>query len=360
MNVAKKVVISGYYGFHNVGDEAILFSMINALKAYDPHIEITVLSNDPEYTMKTYGVFAVNRWDIKQVANAIKQSDGLISGGGSLLQDKTGIKSIIYYTGVMFLANFYKKKLFIYAQGIGPIDRKMGQRLTKIALNRAEAITVRDGASRNFLQQIGVKKEIDIVPDPVLGIVADDFHCRWMNEQAFSKRVIAISVRDWESSFPFEQPLIMALRDIIKLGYELVFLPMHGKLDEHASKRIVEQLDETHCYIAPHDLSIEEKIALLKQCDLTIGMRLHALIFSAVVGTPFLALSYDPKIDAFAKQMDQPVVANVNEKWSADDLVASFKKHIDHLDEEKEKVMDLAKRMQHDAKRTAEKALTSL
>ena len=68
--------------FYNVGDEAILQSIIESLHKENPNIELVVLSNDPDYTRKMYGVEAVNRWSIKSVYNAIKNSDGLISGGG--------------------------------------------------------------------------------------------------------------------------------------------------------------------------------------------------------------------------------------------------------------------------------------
>ena len=91
--------------FYNVGDEAILQSIIKALHEEDPTLELVVLSNDPDYTRKMYGVEAVNRWDIRAIYKEIKRSNGLISGG-SLLQDKTSIKSILYYTGIMRIARF--------------------------------------------------------------------------------------------------------------------------------------------------------------------------------------------------------------------------------------------------------------
>ncbi len=115
-----RVVISGYYGYHNVGDEAILKSIITALRSQDANIEIVVLSNDIEYTKKTYNVEAINRWNILQIYNELRKSDGLISGGGSLLQDATSNRPIKYYTFIMKIAKFAKKPVFIYAQGIGP------------------------------------------------------------------------------------------------------------------------------------------------------------------------------------------------------------------------------------------------
>ena len=44
------IVISGYYGFSNAGDEPMLFAVLRALH-YDPkRMRITVISGDPRRT----------------------------------------------------------------------------------------------------------------------------------------------------------------------------------------------------------------------------------------------------------------------------------------------------------------------
>ena len=98
-----KVLISGYYGFYNIGDEAILKSIIEALRNEDPNIDIVVLSNDVEYTKNTYKVNAINRWKLNEIYKELLKCDGLISGGGSLFQDVTSSRSILYYTGIIWL-----------------------------------------------------------------------------------------------------------------------------------------------------------------------------------------------------------------------------------------------------------------
>lgn len=77
-----RLVLSGYYGFYNVGDEAILQSIIESLHKENPNIELVVLSNDPDYTRKMYGVEAVDRWSIKSVYDAIKKVTGLLVAEG--------------------------------------------------------------------------------------------------------------------------------------------------------------------------------------------------------------------------------------------------------------------------------------
>ncbi|MDD2498401.1 MAG: polysaccharide pyruvyl transferase family protein, partial [Desulfitobacteriaceae bacterium] len=132
----KKVLISGYYGFNNIGDEAVLASMIQALDDVSPQVQITVLSDNPERTEKQYRVRAINRWSKKEISNGLKECDLFISGGGSLLQDVTGPKSILYYLELIRLAVWYKKPVMFYAQGIGPVQRPWARKLLARVANR--------------------------------------------------------------------------------------------------------------------------------------------------------------------------------------------------------------------------------
>jgi polysaccharide pyruvyl transferase CsaB len=317
------IVLSGYYGFHNVGDEAILFSIIQALKTQHPDVEITVLSNDPEYTKKTYSVNAINRWKFKEIISLMKKADGLISGGGSLLQDITGMKSIPYYTGIIKIAQWLNKPVFIYAQGMGPINKSINKMITKSTLNKVSYLSVRDEDSMNLLKNIGVTKEISLVPDPVMGLEAQTFSNEWVAEQNFKRPFISVSVRDWPSEADYKLKMAQALDELSRSGYDIVFIPMHGEHDNHSSKEIAAKMEEENS-IAPYDAEIQAKISIIGQSELLVGMRLHALIFSAITHTPFVALSYDPKIDAFAHICSQPVAGHVTkENWSASDITGN-------------------------------------
>lgn len=315
------VVLSGYYGFHNVGDEAILFSIIQALRNQNPEIEITVLSNDPVYTEKTYGVRAINRWKLKEITSLLKKADGLISGGGSLLQDVTGMKSIPYYTGIMRIAKWLNKPVFIYAQGMGPINKGISKFLVKTALNKADTLTVRDNKSKELLLEIGVSKAISIVPDPVMGLRGKSFTNDWLNNSGVSRAFLSVSVRDWQSEVEYKAKMAQALDHLKLKGWDIVFIPMHGEHDHQTSKEVAGMMKEKS-FIAPFDAEIQEKISIIGQSELLVGMRLHALIFSAISVTPFVALSYDPKIDAFAEICNQPIAGHVERSnWEYEKIV---------------------------------------
>ncbi|MBH0230715.1 polysaccharide pyruvyl transferase CsaB [Halobacillus yeomjeoni] len=314
------VVLSGYFGFHNAGDEAILKAMVDQIRQVDPSVKITVLSNDIVHTAQTYSVGAVDRWNLAAVTRVLRRADGLISGGGSLLQDATGPKSIIYYTGVMNLARFLRVPVYVFAQGMGPIHYRLGRTLVKYTLNRVSHLTVRDSDSEELLKRIGVRKRIELVPDPVLGMNVPEEPSEWLERQDLPKPFVTISLRDWRRRETYSPKVAEAADRLIKEGYSILLVPMHGSEDYAFSRKIAHSM-KGRAWIMPADSSIEEKISVIHQSEFMIGMRLHSLIFAAISGTPFIPLSYDPKIDSFSRLYDADEVYHVeNDDWTAQDL----------------------------------------
>ena len=140
----KNIVISGYYGFNNLGDEAVLAGITSLLKKKNKDLKITVLSASPAETAELYNVNSVNRSSIIQILSVLAEADLFISGGGSLLQDVTGNFSVPYYLGFAWLAKMQGTKTIYYAQGAGPLNKKWSQKLTALSLNRFNLLGVRE------------------------------------------------------------------------------------------------------------------------------------------------------------------------------------------------------------------------
>ncbi|WP_313638619.1 polysaccharide pyruvyl transferase CsaB [Paenibacillus sp.] len=322
----KKIVISGYYGFRNSGDEAVLQSILIALQkqsqALGISIEPIVLSIDPEWTSATYGVKSVHRMKLGEVRQAIYESSGLISGGGSLLQDVTGSKSIPYYLGIIKLAQWMGRPTFIYAQGIGPVNRKLFHPLIKSVFRKCTYISVRDEQSRELLQSMGLeKKNVEVVPDPVMGLSlpedADD--AAQSSESADSLPVIGISVRYWEQD---RKELDVLAQGLIKANREvplhLRFLPFHAPSDNEDSRYVMEKLKGSiteyggQVSICEDAIHPQHMLREVGQCDVLIGMRLHSLIYAAGRRVPLIGISYDPKIDHFLDRIQCHPVGATN------------------------------------------------
>ncbi|MCA0985207.1 polysaccharide pyruvyl transferase CsaB [Halobacillus yeomjeoni] len=350
------IVLSGYFGFHNTGDEAILYSMIEQLKRIQPNIRITALSNDPLHTSTTYDIESVNRWSLPAIFRVIKSADGVISGGGSLLQDATGPRSIIYYTSVINIARLLKKPVFVYSQGMGPIEKRFGKLLTTFTLNHVDRLTVRDEDSKKLLESMNIRHDIDIVPDPVLGMKVPEEPSKWLLEQQIDEPIVAISVRPWKTEKYLDK--IADAADRLRTdGYTILFVPMHGEGDEKSSKEVLKRMRE-EAFILPADCTIQEKLKVVSESELLIGMRLHSLIFAAVSAVPFIPLSYDPKIASFAALYDVGPIFHVeHDTWDGDLLYQEVK----NIEENRERIMknsqQLTETYQSQTERTAAEAL---
>ncbi|WP_179232764.1 polysaccharide pyruvyl transferase CsaB [Paenibacillus rigui] len=314
----KKIIISGYYGFDNSGDEAVLLSILLALeeqgKANGIRLQPVVLSVDPEKTKRTYGVEAVHRMKLGQVISAIRGADGLISGGGSLLQDATSAKTIPYYLAILKIAQWLGKPTFIYSQGIGPVQRRMFFGWIRNVFNRSRFISVRDQESKELLHRMKVTRDIAVVPDPVMGLPLGQTAVASLSSHDKPKQVIGVSVRYWNS----DRSELKAIADALKLilgqsDAEIRFLPFHLPSDTQASEEIIALMGNEYgdrITVADHLTHPQQMLGEVSRCDLLIGMRLHSLIYAASQEVPMLGISYDPKIDQFLNRLQMTAAAS--------------------------------------------------
>jgi len=319
-----KIVISGYYGFDNLGDEAVLYSMLQTLRREIPGLEITVLSNNPAATAREHGVAAVDRWKMAQVAGALRHSELLISGGGSLLQDVTGGKSLLYYLGVIWLARVLRRPVMYYAQGIGPVHAAAGRRMVAMTTEGVRAVTVRDGESVQDLRNMGVRRTIEITADPVLGLhpgdisLAEGAGLLARHGITLDGPVVGVAVRPIPGRSTWQTRLVQACDNLVRAGMQVVFIPMQYPADLDISKRLGACMHEPYTVIN-EQLTVTQMLSLVGNLDLLVGMRLHALIFAAVTGVPPLGIVYDPKVERFLNRLGIPN-AGTPQDLSSDEL----------------------------------------
>ena len=304
-----RIVLSGYYGFDNAGDEALLTAISNSLRAVDKTFEITVLSGNPARTAMVHGVRAVSRINPLVLIRELSRADLLISGGGSLLQDVTGPLSIPYYLGIVVLAKLLGTRVVFYAQGVGPVNRKLSRYLIKLVANRVELITLRDHESARLLSSIGVyRPPVHITADPVFSLrpTAEEVLQAepYLAQLGLQKErgIIGISIRPWDT---FSDRQIASLLDrVAELGHPLLLIPLQHPVDLEYSLHI-KTLMKSPVTIAESQFSSTGLMGMISHLRLMIGMRLHSLIFAACVGTPFEGISYDPKVETFLKQFNK-------------------------------------------------------
>jgi len=305
----KKILLSGYFGFDNFGDDAILHVLVSDIKKCDENAEIIAISNNPEKTQKNYGIKSIYRFDFKNIISCMKSSDLFISGGGSILQDVTSLKSLLYYLGLIFLAKILRVKTCIYAQGIGPIRSKIGQLLTSILLKNLVFVSVRDIDSQNLLNKLGVKSVL--TADPVWRLECGDVK---YNLNAGQEKIkVGVQLRSWHS---LDDNKLRNLADAINSTldsnqYQLILISLQDMQDLGITKRfekIMNEVNGSFETIIASDLSICEISDLISQLNLFIAMRFHANLISLKFNIPTLAMSYDPKVESLSKEAGIPYV----------------------------------------------------
>ena len=313
-----KILISGYYGFNNIGDESILSAVVENLKDRLSNIEITVLSQNPESTKEKYNVNSVNRKSMKSIVSAVRKCDLLISGGGSLLQDVTSKKSILYYLFIMWLAKFFGKKFFIYSQGIGPINSKLNRRLTAMTLKKASGIVVRDVFSKELLMEIGIQeKDIEVTADPVIRVkpVELELGRKILFDEGFvkdaEKKAIGFAIKEKKLDSEFVRELAISIKKLSdEQNAKVVLIPFHYSEDMAVICELEKRLGDRVCAIK-HKYLTNEMLSIIGNMDILVGVRLHSLIHAAIMDVPMIAISYDPKINSFMNSMGLKAMCSI-------------------------------------------------
>ncbi|RVU54574.1 polysaccharide pyruvyl transferase CsaB [Anaerosphaera multitolerans] len=307
-----KILVSGYYGYNNIGDEAILKGLVDGISS-KCDAEIVVLSKNPDWTTMKYDVKSVNRSKLFEIIRAIRSCDMILLGGGSLLQDITSKKSILYYLAILRLGMLFKKKTFIYSQGIGPITLKRNRALTRRILNKVDFINVRDSQSARELKELGVNREILITTDTVFGInkPSNEEGSRILSKIGVSedKLNIAFTIINWKTyGARTVKEVIKSIDDLLKeQDVNIILIPFFYHLDLNIEREIYENLRQRHSniYLVEEYLHVESYLSLIGNMDIMVSMRLHGLVFSTLMGAYPIGISYDPKIDGFMKELNR-------------------------------------------------------
>lgn len=312
------ILISGYYGYGNAGDEAILNALQKNLLNMEIDSRVSVLSNSPAYTASQYDVTGVYRFSPREIFKSVRKCDLLVSGGGSLLQDRSSTRSLIYYLSIIRMAKLFKKQTMLYANGIGPISKRSNRRIARRILDRTDIITVREEGSLKELAAMGMDtSNVHVTADPVFLLEGDtrERSEELLSEMGFSgaRPVAGISIRELniQSSFPSE---MAELGDYIyeTLGRDILFIVMQSSHDLEPI-RVTQGKMKNPSHIMESKYTSEEVMGITGCMDFVVTMRLHSMLFAAKKRVPAVGLLCDPKIKYFCEKLDMPLLNGVND-----------------------------------------------
>lgn len=318
-----RIGISGSYGGLNLGDEAILQSIVTQLRS-SLSAEITVFSRNPEDTLARHEVeraLPVRKLAREEVLPEVERLDLLILGGGGILFDPEAKPFLREVT----LAQEKGIPVMVYALGAGPLQDPATRELVRQCLNRAAVVTVRERGAKHVLEEVGVEREILLTADPALLLESEPFPKDVLKREGLDgeRRLVGLSVREPGAAAPdidvdVYHGLLANAADFMvdRLEAEIVFVPMERQvLDVQHCHAVISQMRcPQRATVLKGEYTGGQMISLVRHFEFAVGMRLHFLIFAALAGVPFVALPYAPKVGGFLEDLgiDMPPLREVN------------------------------------------------
>lgn len=314
-----KLLLAGYFGCGNLGDDAILAGYVHALAGKNH--EITALSGDPDATARAFGIAAKNRRSAAEVSAEIARCDALVFPGGSIFQDVTSWRSPLYYARLVSMAKKRGKRVFLVGQGVGPVTTWMGRRLTRQAFQLADAIVVRDPDSEKALRALGVTRNIQLGADSAF-LLPPPRESETAGFQVGEMKAVGIAPRPVKGC----PQLVETVSDLCRLLHGKGYMPVLIEMDRLHDGPFIAAVEKTLGGKAPSlrkaasPMLVQQRVARMES---VIAIRLHAGILAASAGTVPFMVSYDPKVAALANGFGLPYVP-INAVTSARALFEAF------------------------------------
>ncbi|MEU1889101.1 polysaccharide pyruvyl transferase family protein [Micromonospora sp. WMMD987] len=311
--------VLGSYGGRNLGDEAILTGLLADLREQEPNARIIVFSRNPAHTALAHPDVEAVPWEgVSRVdsAEVLGQLDLLILGGGGILYDKEARR----YLRVVRVAQERGLPLLTYAVGVGPLNDGVDTGMVRETLAGATEVTVRDQESRMVLEEAGLLNPITVTADPAFLLEPEDFPARLLREEGVpaGRRLVGLSVREpgraaERLDVDGYHRLLAQIGDFLvqRIDAHVLFVPMERDDIRHSHGVLSHMVAADRGRILHGDYSPRQVLGLMRHFDLAVGMRLHFLIFAAMVGTPFLPLPYAGKVFDLAQRLGVPALRGV-------------------------------------------------
>ncbi|HTJ34407.1 MAG TPA: polysaccharide pyruvyl transferase family protein [Dactylosporangium sp.] len=339
-----RVGVLGSYGGYNLGDEAILASILSDLRARRPDAEVMVLSRDVEHTAKEHPGVTVAPWEgvsRDRTADVLSRLDLLVVGGGGILYDTEARR----YLRVVRTAQEQRVPVFTYAIGAGPLTEDLDCAMVRDVLGAATEVTVRDDESKVALEEAGVTAQVTVTADPALLLQPEEFDAGALRDSLPpGRRVVGMSVREpgraaqHLAADEYHQ-LLAHVADFVvhRLDASVLFVPMERSDIRHSHAVLSRMTAAEQCRVLHGQYRPGQILDLMRHLDLAVGMRLHFLIFAALSGVPLLALPYAGKVFDFAQRIGAPVPLGVVRE-AAGPLIAQVDRLWDERPQRQEEV----------------------
>ena len=302
-----RIVLCGYYGYGNMGDNALLRAAIRRARAAYPKGEIVAMTAGGRRDIKRFGVRCVRRMDPVRLIALLWNAEAVVFGGGTLLQDRTSLRSLVYYAAVCAISRLRGARVELWGNGLVRPRSRLAARLVLYVLESAAYVGLRDMPSvtealritsaecsdRIYLEEDLARRQRSASDERVeylrrsLGLL----------EGCKLKKYAVVAVKGSEGE-GFLNIIQGQIRELVSDGILPVFLPMFPREDKDVCHRLAKLFDGA----VAEGLTESDAVGLMRGAELVCGMRLHALVFASAADVPFVGVGSDPKIEGFCRE----------------------------------------------------------
>ena len=320
--LGKRIFVHGYFGFGNLGDEAILEGIVAEVRRRIPEIAIVAVSGNPEQTRRRLRIDTVDFFDLSSIAAQVEAATVVLFGAGGVFQDYWGAHAAAMfqpeadgleaYLRPALLAQVSGVPAVMFCAGIGPLRTPEGRRLVALACRLAADVIVRDERSAAEARTAGFVDPISVAADPAFLVTATATDARVVADRlartsVASRPFVAFALRVWprEDDTPIsgDELVAAAVRavDTLPAHYASVFVPFHHNSRSRDVEVAAAAVDALGRRAALFDVRTPgEAVALFARADAVVAVRAHAVLFAGVAGVPAVSIPYDPKVSSVA------------------------------------------------------------
>jgi polysaccharide pyruvyl transferase WcaK-like protein len=315
------LLLIGNYGVGNAGDEVLREYFLKRF----PDVTWYVLSANPEageWPRFPSGLrsFLSFRW--LKTLRAIRQSDGILFGGGTLFTDVESVRACWVWFLHAFVSHLCSKPILLAFQGIGPFRTRFGTWCARWVVRRAVFISVRDVQSACRIERWKKSTEIIQSADPSFLLLESE------KPLERTKNVFTFIPR-FSTGKMSGDVVISVLKSLQNQGATIRIISLQP--EDERERKFCDVLSQLLGVEVLEAASLMEAMVLLPS-SIVITERYHGAILAAAADLPFLALCEreGDKLHALANQCGQVSLQRRNlcvedvlrVSWSEDEEVA--------------------------------------
>jgi len=316
--MSKRVLVLGYYGFGNAGDDAIGTAAVQHLERESTHDKI-LATVGPMSLFEQKNTETIP-YSLRSIFTAAASVDRLVLTGGTHFHTRgkfsDRIQVFSFYILLVFWAKLWRTRVDMVAHGIGPIKGVLFRYITATVLRLVDTVSVRDPQSQETLDSLRWLDTAETVLGfdlaPLLDAPTEDERTEVRKPELDGLTVGVSLTPAYEKYYDTperDERLVRKVAEAIgasgdashRIERVVIFVLHTGEFNDDVSMsaKLEAELEEYTTELRPYRNDPASFIDSMEDVDRFIGMKYHSLVFSFLQEIPTLAIAYHPKCRSF-------------------------------------------------------------